>query len=321
MELAFLATIFNPGIMFFILGFFAVMVNSNLEIPENIVKYISLYLMMAIGFKGGVALYVTPLALSGTVAIATVLILSAVIPIYTFYLWRNRIGVFDAAALGATYGSNSTLTFITAAAFLTSIGVAYGGYMTVALVLMETPAIILAIILARRAESNDGESTWTLTRRALSDGTMLVLVGSMVIGWLMMAMGNSESMLTTWLAGDIFTGMLIFFLLYMGTLVGRKVKEMDGFDPLLVAYGIFAPILHGLIALAIAVAFAMPAGSAFLLVMLCASSSYIVAPALLKDALPEADPARYLTTSMAITFPLNIVVGIPAYWWLIGVLL
>lgn len=321
MELAFLSTLFNPGVLFFILGFLAVLAGSNLEIPDSIVRFISLYLMMAIGFKGGVALYTTAIGSAGVVAIATVMLMSAVVPLYTFWLFRHRLGIYDAAALGATFGSNSTLTFVTAAAFLTSIGVAYGGYMTFALVIMETPAIIFAILLARQAENKQGTSTWRLAASALRDGTFLTLIGSMVIGYLLMVLGNDASLLTAWLAGDVFTGMLIFFLLYMGILVGKKVKEMDGFDPALAAYGVFAPLVNGLIAVAITVVFSMPAGSALLLVILCSSASYIVAPALLKDALPEADPAKYLTTSMAITFPLNIVVGIPAYWWLLGILL
>jgi len=317
MELAFLSTLFNPGVMFFILGFFAVMVNSNLEIPENIVKYISLYLMMAIGFKGGVALFTTTLALSSVGVMVVVLAMSAIVPIYTVWLLKDRVGLMDAAGIGATYGSNSTLTFITAAAFLTSIGVPYAGYMTFALVLMETPAIIYAIVQARRGENNN----WPVIRTALTDGTMIVLLGSMVIGYLMMLLGNPENILTTWLAGDFFTGMLIFFLLYMGTVVGKKVRELDGFDSALIAYAVFAPIFNGLVALGAAMLLGLTPGSALLLIILCSSASYIVAPALLKDALPEANPAKYLTMSMAITFPLNIVVSIPTYWWLIGILL
>jgi len=321
MELAFLSTLFNPGVMFFILGVLAMLVHSNLEIPESIVKFITLYLMMAIGFKGGVALYTSPLFGSGFAAVAIVIVMSAVVPLYAFFLLKSKFGIFDAAAIGATYGSNSTLTFITAAAFLSSIGVAYGGYMTVALVLMETPAIIFAILLARRYENNQGTSTWALTKRALSDGTLLTLVGSMVIGYLLMVMGNPENMLTAWIAGDVFTGMLIFFLFYMGTVIGQKLREIDGFDPALVLFAIVAPIVNGLLGLAGAVLFGLTPGSALLLTILCASSSYIVAPALLKDAMPEANPAKYLTMSMAITFPLNIVLGIPAYWWLIVILL
>jgi len=318
MELAFLSTLFNPGVLFFILGFFAVMINSNLEIPENIIKYIGLYLMMAIGFKGGVALYTTPLVFGGVAAVLFVIAMSFIVPLYTIWLLRDRVGLADAAGIGATYGSNSTLTFVTAAAFLTSIGVAYGGYMTVALVLMETPAIIYAIYLARR----DGSAnTWVTVKSALSDGTLVVLLGSMVIGYLLMLMGNPENILTAWLAGDVFTGMLIFFLLYMGTVVGQKFKELDGFPVILVVYALLAPIFNGLLALGAAVLLGLTPGSALLLVILCSSSSYIVAPALLKDAMPDADPAKYLTMSMAITFPLNIILGIPAYWWLIGILL
>lgn len=322
MELAFLSTLFNPGVLFFILGILAMMVRSNLEIPESIVKFITLYLMMAIGFKGGVALYTTPFALSGAGAVAVVIAMSFFVPLYTFWYFKNREGIYDAAGIGATYGSNSTLTFVTAAAFLASIGITYGGYMTVALVLMETPAIVYAIYLARRNEAKKAKGkTKQVLRKALSDGTLITLVGSMAIGYLLMLMGNPENMLTAWLAGDVFTGMLVFFLFYMGTLVGTKMRELDDFSPQLALFAFVAPVINGLLGLAGAVMFSLDPGSALLLTILCASSSYIVAPALLKEALPEANPAKYLTMSMAITFPLNIIVGIPAYWWLIGILL
>lgn len=316
MDLSFLSTLFNPGMLFFILGFFAMMVNSNLEIPEPVVKFLSLYLMMAIGFKGGVSLYVSPLGDTGLISVAIVLAMSAVVPIYVYFLMRRFENSFDAAALGGVYGSNSTLTYITAAAFLTSIGVSYGGYMTVALVVMETPAVIFAIMMAKWAQS-DGASKWDIMKKALTDGTLLLLLGSMIIGYLLMAMGNDTSMLTAFISGDMFTGMLIFFLLYMGTLVGKKIKELEDFNWGLVAFSLAVPLLNGMLALWLAIIFEIPQGSALLLIILCSSSSYIVAPAIIKDALPEANPAKYLTMSMGITFPFNIIVGIPMYWYLV----
>jgi hypothetical protein len=316
LELDFLSTLFNPGVMFFILGFFAVMVNSNLEIPESVVKFLSLYLMMAIGFKGGVSLYTSPLGETGLVSVAIVLLMSAIVPVYVFFIMRRFENDFDAAALGGVYGSNSTLTYITAAAFLTSIGVSYGGYMTVALVIMETPAVILAIMIAKWSHP-ESANKWIVLKKALTDGTLLLLLGSMIVGYLLMLMGNDTSILTTFISGDMFTGMLIFFLLYMGTLVGQKIKELEGFNLGLVAFSLLVPLVNGLFALWLAVLFELPQGSALLLVILCSSSSYIVAPAIIKDALPEANPAKYLTMSMGITFPFNIVVGIPMYWYLV----
>jgi hypothetical protein len=320
MEVDFLSTLFNPGVMFFILGFLAVMLGSNLEIPESVVTFLSLYLMMAIGFKGGVSLYTSPLGETGLAAVGIVLAMSTLVPIYVYVVMRRSEGDYDAAALGGVYGSNSTLTYITAAAFLTSIGVSYGGYMTVALVIMETPAVILAIMIARWNHPSLTSRSHVF-KKALTDGTLLLLLGSMLVGYLLMLMGNDTSLLTTFISGDMFSGMLIFFLLYMGTLVGKKIKELESFNLRLVAFSVIVPLVNGLLALWLAVLFTIPQGSALLLIILCASSSYIVAPAIIKDALPEANPAKYLTMSMGITFPFNIVIGIPMYWYLVKTLL
>jgi len=313
-----LTTILNPGVLFFILGFLAVLLRSNLSIPEPAVRFLSLYLMLAIGFKGGVSLYHSSLFGDGLIIIAIIIGMSAIVPAYSYLLLKRKLGVADAAAIGATYGSNSTLTYITAAGFLTSIGQTYEGYMTVALVVMETPAIILAVVLARTAmKSNGSKSTRQVVHEALTDGTLVVLVGSMGIGYLLTALGTEKSPLATFISGDMFTGMLIFFLLYMGTMVGQKVRELDHFPPSLAAFAIIVPIVNGLAAIALSRVFGFAHGDALLLTILCASSSYIVAPAILKDTLPEANPAKYLTMSMGITFPLNIVLGIPVYWWII----
>ncbi len=313
-----LTTILNPGVLFFILGFLAIMVNSNLSIPDSVVKFVSLYLMLSIGFKGGVSLHGTSILGDGLLIIGIIIAMSAFVPAYSYLLLRKKLGVADAAAIGATYGSNSTLTYITAAGFLTSIGAAYDGYMTVALVVMETPAIIIAIVMAQLALKGGGrKKTSTVVKEAITDGTLLVLVGSMAIGYILTALGNEKSPLATFIGGDMFTGMLVFFLLYMGTLVGKKVKEIESFPPILLVFAVVAPIVNGTIAVLISMLCGFDHGDALLLTILCSSSSYIVAPAILKDALPEANPAKYLTMSMGITFPLNIVLGIPVYWWAI----
>lgn len=312
-----ITTILNPGVLFFLLGLVAVIAHSNLSIPESAVKFLSLYLMLSIGFKGGISLYESDLFGDGIVIIGIIILMSAFVPFYSYFLLRRKLGVADAAGIGATYGSNSTLTYITAAGFLTSIGESYQGYMTVALVVMETPAIIIAVVMAQMAMKSNAstKSTRTVIRESLTDGTLLVLVGSMAIGYVLTALGTEASPLAAFIEGDMFTGMLVFFLLYMGTVVGRKFREIDHFPPLLIAFAIVAPILNGIIAIFLSKLFGFDHGDAFLLTILCASASYIVAPAILKDTLPEANPAKFLTMSMGITFPLNIVIGIPAYWW------
>lgn len=314
-----LSTILNPGIMFFLLGLAAALMKSNLAMPDSVVKFISFYLMLSIGFKGGISLYESSLFGDGMIIIGIIILMSALVPIYSYFIFRKSLGAADAAAIGATYGSNSTLTYITAAGFLTSAGVAYEGYMTVALVVMETPAILFAIIMARMSAhaGEGGKSTGKIVAEAFTDGTLLLLVGSMVIGYILTAMGTAESPLSAFIGGDMFTGMLVFFLLYMGTVVGKKLRQLESFPMPLVIFAIAAPIANGLTALIISRLFGFQPGDTLLLTILCASSSYIVAPAILKDALPEANPAKFLTMSLGITFPLNIVIGIPAYWWLI----
>jgi uncharacterized protein len=312
------ASILNPGVLFFVLGFVAVILNSNLSIPESVVKFVSLYLMLSIGFKGGVSLYHSPMFGDGILIVGIIIAMSALVPVYSFFLLKKRLGVADAAAIGATYGSNSTLTYITAVGFLASVGTSYAGYMTVALVVMETPAIIFAIVMAHLSLKGTGHKpTSTVIKEALTDGTLIVLVGSMAIGYILKALGTEDSPLATFIGGDMFTGMLVFFLLYMGTVVGRKFKEIESFPIILIVFAIVAPIVNGVLGVLISKAFGFDHGDAFLLTILCASSSYIVAPAILKEALPEANPAKYLTMSMGITFPLNIIVGIPVYWWVI----
>ncbi|MCC5840059.1 MAG: sodium-dependent bicarbonate transport family permease [Opitutales bacterium] len=315
-----LTTIFNPGILFFLLGFVAALLRSNLNIPESVVKFLTFYLMVSIGFKGGVGLYYSSLFGDGLLIIGIVLLMSALVPLYAFAFFRRKFGTADAAAIGATYGSNSTLTYITAAGFLTSMGVAFEGYMTVALVVMETPAIILAIIMARATGEVSGqkEPTHRIIAGALTDGSLLLLVGSLIIGYLLKSLGAEESPLSTFISGDMFTGMLIFFLLYMGTVVGQRLRELNGFPLPLAVFAVGAPILNATIAISLSRLFGFSAGDALLLTVLCSSASYIVAPAILRDALPEADPAKFLTMSLGITFPLNIVFGIPVYWWIIS---
>ncbi|MEM1440711.1 MAG: sodium-dependent bicarbonate transport family permease [Verrucomicrobiota bacterium] len=317
-----LTTILNPGVLFFVLGFVAILLKSNLTIPEPVVKFVSIYLMLAIGFKGGISLYSSTLFGDGILIIGIIILMSAFVPVYSYFLLRKKLGVADAAAIGATYGSNSTLTYITAAGFLTSINVPYAGYMTVALVVMETPAIIFAIVMAQLSLKDSGHNghkpTREVIREALTDGTLLVLVGSMLIGYVLTALGTEKSPLAAFIGGDMFTGMLVFFLLYMGTLVGKKFLEIDSFPFILIVFAVVAPIFNGVLAILISKAFGFEHGDALLLTILCASASYIVAPAILKESLPEANPAKYLTMSMGITFPLNIILGIPVYWWAIS---
>jgi len=313
-----ISTILNPGILFFVLGLTATLMRSNLSIPEPVVRFLSLYLMLAIGFRGGVSLYESKMWGDGLTILVIIIGMSALVPLYAIALLRKSVGMANAAAIGATYGSNSTLTYITAAGFLTAMEIPFSGYMTVALVVMETPAIIIAVLLARwGCKSESGKPASEVVREALTDGTLLVLLGSMAIGYLLRALGTDQSPLAAFIEGDMFTGMLVFFLLYMGTVVGRELHKMTRFPPILMTFAIVAPMVNAALAILLSKVFSFGQGDAFLLTILCASASYIVAPAILRDTLPEANPAKYLAMSIGITFPLNIVVGLPVYWWII----
>jgi hypothetical protein len=313
-----LTTILNPGVLFFLLGLLAVLVGSNLHIPEPVVRFLSLYLMLAIGYRGGVSLYESEMFGDGMIVLAVIIFMSALVPVYSIVLLRRKVGLQNAAAIGATYGSNSTLTYITAAGFLTALDVPFAGYMTVALVVMETPAIILSVLLGRLGDKKEKQKSANLVvREAVTDGTLVVLVGSMLIGFLLRSMGMERSPLAAFIEGDMFTGMLVFFLLYMGTVVGTKLRGMRSFPLILAVFAVAAPVFNGLLALLLSKIFDLEPGDSLLLIVLCASASYIVAPAILRDTLPGADPAQYLSMSIGITFPLNIILGIPLYWWLV----
>jgi len=199
--------------------------------------------------------------------------------------------------------------------------VSWGGYMTVALVVMETPALILAIALARGARASGsrfGRARLIIViRRALTDGTLVVLVGSLLIGYILVGLGEDDSPLAAFIGGDMFTGMLIFFLLYMGTVVGKELRSIGRFPKELVAFSLVAPVVHALLAFGFSRLVGLEPGDAYLLMVLCASASYIVAPVILREGLPEANPGRYLTMSIGFAFPLNIVIGLPVYWSLV----
>lgn len=299
----------NPGVLFFILGVFAAVIKSNLEIPEDIVSFITLYLMVCIGFSGGISLFTAGVSLTGVYAVFCVLLMSALVPAYSKRLLSPVVGPVNAAAIGGTYGSNSTLTFITATAFLTAMGVPYAGYMTFALAVMELPAVLYSLKLAGSSADN---STFI---NSLRDGTLVVLMGSMLFSMLLMYLGYPPDVLNGFRSGDVFTGFLMFFLLYMGLRVGTELRSMKKFPASLITFAVLAPLAHAGIALLLAYLGGMTAANGFLLMVLCSSSSYIVAPAIFKELLPDANPSIYLTMSMAITFPLNISLGIPLYWW------
>ena len=310
----------DPAILFFVFGLLAGAVRSNLEIPPAISRFLSLYLLMALGLKGGFALAKSGMTAEVAQSLGCALLLAAVVPALGYVLLRRLLNGFDAAAVAATYGSVSAVTFITAVQYVEGRGLAPGGHMAAAMALMESPAIVMAVLLAnwvRRGSGAQaaapGASVAPLRRvlhESLTDGAQLLLLGAMVVGLLT---GESGQRAMQPFAGDLFKGMLAFFLLDMGLLAARNAAPLLRMSPWLLAYALGAPLVHAGLALALGAAVGMSAGNGALLMVLAASASYIAVPAVLRQAIPEANPSLYFGMSLGLTFPFNILLGIPLY--------
>ena len=331
-------SLLDPAILFFVFGAAAGLARSNLEIPPQVSRFLSLYLLMALGLKGGFALAKSGLTTDVAKRLGCALALAVVVPAIGYQVLRRIVSGFDAAAIAATYGSVSAVTFITAAQYLDGRGVAYGGHMAAALALMESPAIIMAVILAnamRRPQAGLAAASFGSTAVAASgpppgarmsvrkilhesftDGAQLLLLGSMAIG---LATGETGKSVMQPFTGDLFKGMLAFFLLDMGLTAARNFGGLRGKPPALLAYAVLGPLAHaglaGLagLALALAVLAGLSPGDGALLMVLGASASCIAVPAVLRYAIPEASPSLYFGLSLGVTFPLNILFGIPFY--------
>jgi hypothetical protein len=303
----------NPPILFFFLGLLAVTVKSDLEIPAPIPKILSLYLLFAIGFKGGVGLASGGLQTQIVIVLAATVMMASLVPLYTFFVLLRKLSVADAAAIAATYGSISAVTFITAAAFLEKLGIAYGGYMVAAMALMESPAIVVAVLLYRLRSSNksDEDFSWSeLWRDAFFNGSVFLIMGSLIIGVLS---GDAGAKTLKPFTGDIFAGVLCFFLLDMGIVAARRLGDLKRAGVFLTAFAVLVPLVNAAFAIPLAAVLGLSYGDAFMFTILCASASYIAVPAAMRLSIPESNPSLYVPMSLAITFPFNIIAGMPIY--------
>jgi hypothetical protein len=314
-----MANFLDPAILFFIFGAFAGAVKSNLEIPQPIARFLSLYLLMALGLKGGFALHKSGFTTEIVFSLGLAVFLAILIPIIGYQILRAKLNTFDAAAIAATYGSVSAVTFITATQYLDQFHISYGGHMAAAMALMESPAIILAIVLANKARVAHAKQTQTgftqtgiskILHESFTDGAQLLLLGSMVVG---LVSGDDGQKLMAPFSIDLFKGMLAFFLLDMGLMAARNIKGLRGKPAITLIYAIASPLSHALIALVLCKLIGLPLGNTILLMVLASSASYIAVPAVLRHALPEVNPALYMGMSLGITFPFNIILGIPLY--------
>jgi hypothetical protein len=332
MSTAFLSNLTSPPLLFFFLGAFATAARSDLDIPNPVARAISIYLLFAIGFKGGVALSTSSLSAEVLLALGAALLLAAVVPLYIYAAASRFFAGANAAAIAATYGSISAVTFVTATSYLDSVNVPWGGHFVAAMALMEAPAIVVGLFLYRRARSSDagGEVPETgaqeLLREAFLNGSVVLILGSLLIGFV-----NGEEGMKQLepLVKAPFVGMLCLFLLDMGLVAARRIRDLSEAEAsgsvlpktAMIVLAIVFALVNGGFGLVLAGVIGLSEGDALLLTILGASASYIAVPAAMRLALPDANPGIYLTMALAITFPFNIVIGIPLFHFLIRTLL
>jgi hypothetical protein len=306
----------NPALLFFILGITAVLIKSDLEIPSNSSRFISLYLLFAIGFKGGQELSHEHMNAEILWSMVFVLILSALIPLASFFLLRIKLNVSDAAATAAAYGSVSAVTFVTAISFLEFHKVHSDGHMVAIMALMESPAIIVGLMLLTifRKEKQGKFELGSILKHALTNGSVVLILGSLFIGFLADAKQAEDIKPFT---NELFKGFLAIFLLDMGISSGKKLKSFFAYGWFPIVFALVVPLINGIIAAYISGWVTPEIGNRFIFAVLAASASYIAVPAAMKISAPEANPGLFLPMALAITFPMNITIGFPIYYSII----
>ncbi len=313
-----LSNILNPPVLFFFVGMAAIWLKSDLEIPQPLPKMFSLYLLFAIGFKGGHEIIKSGLSWDIGITLLAAIAMACLVPIYSFFILRLKLDIYNAAAIAATYGSISAVTFITASALLTKLELGFGGHMVAALALMESPAIVVGIFLVRLSvdaeeQKPDAVETvpWTeVLREACLNGSVFLLVSSLIIGLLTGENGWGK---IKPFSDDLFYGILCFFLLDMGLIAARRINDLKQAGPFVIGFSLLMPVLNAVIGIGLAKLLGMSVGNALLFTVLCASASYIAVPAAMRMSVPEANPSLYISMALALTFPFNIIVGIPIY--------
>jgi uncharacterized protein len=311
-----IANLTNPTLLFFALGVLASFLKSDLEIPASTSKFISLYLLFSIGFKGGQELAHSGLNQEIVVTLLLSMVLAGIVPIYTFFILKRKLSIENAGAIAATYGSVSAVTFVTATLFLDSLNISYGGHMVAAMALMEAPAIIIGVMLMRKfgGESGKNHSMRSIVHESLTNGSVFMIVGSLVIGVIADVKGaEGIKPFTT----DIFKGFLAIFLLEMGMVAAKRFSAFRHYGWFVTLFAIVIPIFNGLCAIVITHYMSIHPGNRLLIAILAASASYIAVPAAMRQAAPKADPGLYIPMALGLTFPLNITLGLPLYWMVI----
>jgi hypothetical protein len=307
----------NPALLFFILGLFASQVKSDLEIPENSSKFISLYLLFAIGFKGGQELSHSIFTADIYWAVFIGIGLAITVPLYTFFILRLKFSIENAGAIAAAYGSVSAVTFVTAISYLEMEGIPFGGHMVAVMALMEAPSIIVGVLLmsfCSKGEERSKSKILGLVRHALTNGSVLLILGSLIIGYIA---SDEQAAGIKPFTTDLFKGFLAVFLLDMGITSGKKIGVLFKKGWFALVFAIVVPLVNGCAVALLSGYVISETGDRLLLSILAASASYIAVPAAMRIAAPIANTSLYLPMALAITFPLNITIGLPLYLYLI----
>ncbi|MFY7665167.1 sodium-dependent bicarbonate transport family permease [Flavobacterium sp.] len=303
----------NPALLFFLLGIIAVKLKSDLEIPNNSSKFISLYLLFSIGFKGGQELAHSHFTFEIIWAVIFGIVIASLIPIYSFFILKRKFNIYDSGAIAAAYGSVSAVTFVTAATFLELQDKTFSGYMVAVMALMEAPAIIIGVVLIRLFAKN-GEKTETgllsLVKHSFTNGSVLLILGSLIIGLLA---SDQQAMGIKPFTTDLFKGFLAIFLLDMGITSGKKLNDFVKSGWFAVAFAVLIPLVNGCLVAVLSSVVTQDVGNRFIFAVLAASASYIAVPAAMKIAVPKANPGLFLPMALAVTFPVNITIGMPLY--------
>jgi len=305
----------NPALLYFILGIIAVSLKSDLEIPNNSSKFISLYLLFAIGFKGGQELSHETINSEIIWSMLFGMSIAIVIPLYTFFILKRKLNVYDAGAIAAAYGSISAVTFVTAVSYLESHQLELHGYMVAIMALMESPAIIVGLVLISifNKEKPKKINKTEILRHSFTNGSVLLILGSLVIGYLTSA---KEAQGIQPFTNDLFKGFLAIFLLDMGITSGKKMKSFFAHGWFPFAFALLIPLVNGGIFAWLSGFVTNDVSNRFIFAILAASASYIAVPAAMKITVPKANPGLFLPMALAITFPVNITIGMPIYFYI-----
>ena len=317
-----LQNVIAPPVLFFLIGAISVFFKSDLEIPAPLPKLFSLYLLLAIGFRGGIEIQKYGFSDQVVPTLGAAILMSLVIPLIGFLILRSKFDVFNSAAIAAAYGSISAVTFISAESFLDSQNINFDGFMVGALALMESPAIIVGLLLVKFAAPKNRPNSRKMHFRAimhesLLNGSVYLLLSSLLIGFLIASRNPSGIEKMEPFTKDLFYGAECFFLLDMGIVAAQRLPSLKKAGSFLIGFAIFMPLFNSIIGVCVARLLSLDPGNALLFVVLCASASYLAVPAAMRMTVPEARSSYYISTTLGLTFPFNIVLGIPIYMSLV----